>query len=35
MRYLPLTDSDRRRMLAVIGVESVDDFFATFLKTPA
>ncbi|HIJ43898.1 MAG: aminomethyl-transferring glycine dehydrogenase subunit GcvPA [Rhodospirillales bacterium] len=27
MRYLPLTDDDRRRMLAAIGVESVDDFF--------
>lgn len=27
MRYLPLTDSDRRAMLARIGVASVDDLF--------
>jgi glycine dehydrogenase subunit 1 len=28
MRYLPLTDHDRREMLAAIGVESIDDLFA-------
>ena len=28
MRYLPLTDADRRDMLSVIGVESVDALFA-------
>ena len=27
MRYLPLTDVDRREMLAKIGVKSVDDLF--------
>lgn len=27
MRYLPLTDKDRREMLDFIGVDSVDDFF--------
>ena len=27
MRYLPLTDGDRREMLAAIGVGSVDDLF--------
>ncbi len=27
MRYLPLTDADRRDMLAVIGVGSIDDLF--------
>src|SRR5579863_7346063 len=27
MRYLPLTDEDRRAMLAVIGAKSVDDLF--------
>lgn len=27
MRYLPLTDDDRREMLATIGVRSVDDLF--------
>ncbi|HEX7776019.1 MAG TPA: glycine dehydrogenase, partial [Parvibaculum sp.] len=27
MRYLPLTDNDRREMLGVIGVKSVDDLF--------
>ena len=27
MRYLPLSDSDRREMLAVIGAESIDDLF--------
>ncbi|BAV65986.1 aminomethyl-transferring glycine dehydrogenase subunit GcvPA [Sphingobium cloacae] len=27
MRYLPLTDSDRREMLSVIGAASVDDLF--------
>ena len=28
MRYLPLSDTDRREMLAAIGVASVDDLFA-------
>jgi len=28
MRYLPLTDADRREMLAAIGVESIDALFA-------
>lgn len=28
MRYLPLTDADRRSMLARIGVASIDDLFA-------
>src|SRR5215472_4910273 len=27
MRYLPLTDDDRRAMLAIIGAKSVDDLF--------
>lgn len=27
MRYLPLTDNDRKEMLRFIGVDSVDDFF--------
>ena len=27
MRYLPLTDTDRRDMLAVIGARSVDELF--------
>jgi len=27
MRYLPLTDADRREMLSVIGAKSVDDLF--------
>ena len=27
MRYLPLTDSDRRDMLAQIGARSVDELF--------
>lgn len=27
MRYLPLTDGDRRDMLAAIGVETIDDLF--------
>ena len=27
MRYLPLTDTDRRAMLAVIGAKSVDELF--------
>ena len=27
MRYLPLTDADRRRMLAAVGVASIDDLF--------
>ena len=28
MRYLPLTDADRRAMLAVVGVESIDELYA-------
>ncbi|PTQ09972.1 aminomethyl-transferring glycine dehydrogenase [Sphingomonas oleivorans] len=28
MRYLPLTDADRREMLGVIGAETIDDLFA-------
>ena len=28
MRYLPLTDEDRREMLARIGVGAIDDLFA-------
>ena len=28
MRYLPLTDSDRREMLAAIGATTIDDLFA-------
>jgi len=28
MRYLPLTDRDRRDMLAAIGVDSIDALFA-------
>ena len=28
MRYLPLTDADRRQMLAVIGAKSIDDLFS-------
>ena len=27
MRYLPLTEADRREMLAAIGVQSIDDLF--------
>jgi glycine dehydrogenase subunit 1 len=27
VRYLPLTDADRRRMLAAVGVASIDDLF--------
>ncbi|HBS31393.1 MAG TPA: glycine dehydrogenase, partial [Parvularcula sp.] len=27
MRYLPLSDADRRQMLAVIGAKSVDDLY--------
>jgi glycine dehydrogenase subunit 1 len=27
MRYLPLTDADRREMLSVIGAKSVDELF--------
>ena len=27
MRYLPLTDNDRRDMLGVIGAKSIDDLF--------
>ncbi|WP_119462119.1 aminomethyl-transferring glycine dehydrogenase subunit GcvPA [Rhodospirillaceae bacterium SYSU D60014] len=39
MRYLPLTDADRRAMLATIGAPSVDDLFRdvperAHLKTP-
>ena len=39
MRYLPLTDSDRRAMLAAIGVPSVDSLFrdvpeSAWLKKP-
>ena len=29
MRYLPLTETDRRAMLAAIGASSVDELFAT------
>jgi glycine dehydrogenase subunit 1 len=32
MRYLPLTDTDRREMLARVGVERVDDLFADVRK---
>jgi glycine cleavage system P protein (glycine dehydrogenase) subunit 1 len=32
MRYLPLTPSDRRQMLAAIGVTSIDDLFADVPK---
>jgi glycine dehydrogenase subunit 1 len=32
MRYLPLTDADRRAMLAAIGVNSIDDLFAEVPK---
>ena len=32
MRYLPLTPSDRRQMLATIGVGSIDDLFADVPK---
>ena len=32
MRYLPLTPSDRREMLAAIGVESIDDLFTDVPK---
>jgi glycine dehydrogenase subunit 1 len=28
MRYLPLNETDRRDMLAAVGVHSVDDLFA-------
>ena len=28
MRYLPLTDADRRQMLGVIGAKSIDDLFS-------
>jgi len=39
MRYLPLTDDDRRGMLGVVGAKSIDDLFrdvpdAVRLKTP-
>ena len=27
MRYLPLTEADRRQMLAVVGAKSIDDLF--------
>ena len=33
MRYLPLTPSDRRQMLATIGVGSIDDLFADVPKS--
>jgi glycine dehydrogenase subunit 1 len=32
MRYLPLSDSDRSEMLAVIGAESIDDLFVDVPK---
>jgi glycine dehydrogenase subunit 1 len=32
MRYLPLTEADRREMLAAIGVKSIDDLFAEVPK---
>ena len=32
MRYLPLTDDDRKAMLNVIGAKSVDDFYADVPK---
>jgi glycine dehydrogenase subunit 1 len=32
MRYLPLTDTDRKAMLATIGVDSVDDLFVDVPK---
>jgi glycine dehydrogenase subunit 1 len=32
MRYLPLTPSDRRDMLATIGIQSIDDLFADVPK---
>jgi len=32
MRYLPLTDDDRRQMLAKIGVAGIDDFFGAVPK---
>ncbi|QFU15813.1 aminomethyl-transferring glycine dehydrogenase subunit GcvPA [Microvirga thermotolerans] len=32
MRYLPLSDADRREMLARIGVQSIDDLFADIPK---
>ncbi len=39
MRYLPLTDQDRKEMLARIGVDSIDDIYqdvpkAAWLKAP-
>ena len=33
MRYLPLTESDRRAMLAAIGVPSVDSLFRDVPET--
>jgi len=33
MRYLPLSDTDRREMLARIGVNSIDDLFADIPKS--
>jgi glycine dehydrogenase subunit 1 len=33
MRYLPLTPSDRRDMLATVGVQSIDDLFADVPKS--
>ena len=32
MRYLPLTDAERREMLAHIGVGSIDELFASVPK---
>ena len=32
MRYLPLSDADRRQMLSVIGVKSIDDLYADVPK---
>jgi glycine dehydrogenase subunit 1 len=33
MRYLPLSDADRRQMLAVIGATSIDDLYADVPKS--
>ena len=36
MRYLPLSDADRREMLDVIGAKSIDDLFGKqFLQQPS
>src|SRR5690349_11722198 len=32
MRYLPLTDADRREMLSVVGAKSIDDLFVDVPK---